>query len=117
MSKEKKILKYTVEYQNVMSCQAVRILFENWGLYDLIQLISKDFILNIICGSVLAQTLSFLFCFAFCLFFRDPPKAYGDSQARGLIRATAAGLCQGHSNMGSKPCLPPTPQLTATPVP
>jgi len=29
--------------------------------------------------------------------------AYGGSQARGLIRATAAGLCHSHSNAGSEP--------------
>ena len=38
--------------------------------------------------------------------------AHGDSQARGLIRAVAAGLRQSHSNMGFKPHLQPTPQLT-----
>ena len=43
--------------------------------------------------------------------------AYGRSQARGLVRATAAGLRHSHSNVGSEPCLPPTPQLTATPDP
>ena len=43
--------------------------------------------------------------------------AYGDSQARGLIGAVAAGLRQSHRNLGSKPSLQPTPQLTATPDP
>ena len=33
----------------------------------------------------------FLFLFLFFFFFRAAPKAYGDSQARGRIRATAAG--------------------------
>ena len=42
------------------------------------------------------------------------PVAYGGSQARGLIRAVAAGLCQSHSNAESKPSLKSTPQLTAT---
>ena len=45
------------------------------------------------------------------------PAAYGDSQARGPIGAAATGLRQRHSNAGSKPRLPPTPQLTATPDP
>ena len=45
------------------------------------------------------------------------PVAYGISQARGPIGATAAGLQQSHSNVGSKPRLPPTAQLTATPDP
>ena len=47
-------------------------------------------------------------------FFRAMPMAYGISQARGQIRATAAGLHHIHSNVGSEPCLQPTPQLTAT---
>ena len=45
------------------------------------------------------------------------PAAYRGSQARGLIGAVAAGLHQGHSNMGSEPHLWPTPQLMATPDP
>ena len=47
----------------------------------------------------------FLFvCFAF---FRPTPAAYGGSQARGQIRATARQDVR----------LQPTPQLTATPDP
>ena len=49
--------------------------------------------------------------FFFCL-FRAKPKAYGGSQARGLIEAIAASLY--HSNAGSKPHLRPTPHLRAT---
>ena len=45
------------------------------------------------------------------------PAAYGSSQARGRIRAVAAGLHQSHTNVESKPHLQPTPQLTATPDP
>ena len=37
--------------------------------------------------------------------------AYGGSQARDLIRSTAAGLRQSHSNAGSEPHLRSTPQL------
>ena len=51
-----------------------------------------------------------LFCL-FCL-FRDTPATYGGSQARGRIRAAAAGLRQSHSNVGSEPPVQPTPQLT-----
>ena len=42
--------------------------------------------------------------FYFCLFAfsRAAPTAYGGSQARGLIRAVAASLCQSHSNVGSE---------------
>ena len=35
--------------------------------------------------------------------------AYGSSQARGHIRAAAAGLHHSHSNAGFEPHLPPTP--------
>ena len=57
------------------------------------------------------------YLFIFCLFGISwaTPTAYGGSQARGLIRAVATSLYQSHSNAGSKPCLQPTPQLTATP--
>ena len=66
-----------------------------------------------------------LFCFVFfCFFcccclssFRAAPAAPGGSQARGPIRAVAAGLHQSHSNARSELCLQPTPQLTATPDP
>ena len=40
--------------------------------------------------------------------------AYGISQARGRIRATAASLYHIHSNAGSEPRLQPIPQLMAT---
>ena len=43
--------------------------------------------------------------------------AYGSSQARGWIVATAAGLPHSHSNTGSEPYLWPTPQLMAMPDP
>ena len=36
------------------------------------------------------------------VFSRAAPAAYGGSQARGLIRAVAAGLHQSHSNLGSE---------------
>ena len=51
------------------------------------------------------------------MLFRTSSIAYGSSQARGLIRATAAGLHQSHSSTGSDLCLQPTPQLTAMPDP
>ena len=43
------------------------------------------------------------------------PVAYGSSQARGLIGATATGLRHSHSNTRSEPRLQPIPQLMATP--
>ena len=42
-----------------------------------------------------SQPLGFFFL------FRAAPKAYGGSQVRGPIRATAAGLCHSHSNTRS----------------
>ena len=48
-----------------------------------------------------------------CLnFFRAAPAAYGGSQARGWIRATAAGHSHSHSHSKarSKPCLQLTPR-------
>ena len=56
-----------------------------------------------------------LFCVCVC--FRAASSAHGGFQARGIIGAVAAGLYQSHSNPRSKPCLRPTPQLTATPAP
>ena len=58
----------------------------------------------------------YLFFFFFGL-FRAAPTACGGSQAGGGIGAVATGLHHSHSNEGSKPCLQPTPQLTATPDP
>ena len=46
--------------------------------------------------------LSFFFLLIF-YFFRGIPVAYGSSQGRGWMGATAAGLHHSHSNMGSKP--------------
>ena len=57
---------------------------------------------------------SFFFCFFFGL-FRASPAACGGFQARGQIRGVAVGLHHSHSNTRSETCLPPTPQLTATP--
>ena len=54
---------------------------------------------------------------SFLLFFRAIPTAYGGSQARGLIRAVAAGLHDSHSKVGSEPHLQPIPQLMAMPDP
>ena len=52
----------------------------------------------------------------FFVFSRAAPVAHGGSQARGLIGAVAAGLCQGHSK-GLEACSRPAPLLTATPDP
>ena len=70
-------------------------------------------------GNVASCILSvsiLLFIYFFCLFAfsRAASTAYGDSQARGKIRAIATGLRHSHSNAGSEPSLQPTPQLMAT---
>ena len=57
-----------------------------------------------------------LFYFIIFLLFRTTPTAYGSCQARGRIGAIAASLYHSHSNMESKPCLQPTPQLTEMPL-
>ena len=53
------------------------------------------------------HTWFYLFIYLFCL-FRAAPTAHGGSQARGLIRAVAAGLHHSHHNVRSEPCLRPT---------
>ena len=61
---------------------------------------------------------TFKFLFIYLLLFRATPAAYGVSQARGLIRATAAGVVHhSHGNARSEPSLRPTPQLMAMPTP
>ena len=66
---------------------------------------------------VVPQLFVFLFVFGFFGLFRAAPLAYGSSQARSPVGTSAAGLCHSQSNAGSKPRLPPTPQLMATPDP
>ena len=67
--------------------------------------------------SLMRDHFIFLFFGPFFAISWATPAGYGGSQARGQIRAVAAGLCQSYSNVGSEPCLQPTPQLTATPDP
>ena len=52
------------------------------------------------------------FFFFFFFFFRAAPAAYGSSQARGPVGATAASLHHSYNNARSELHLPPTPQLT-----
>ena len=59
---------------------------------------------------------SYYFIYLFCL-FRAVPMVYGGSQARGLIRATVAGLHHSHSNARSEFQLLLMPHLMATPDP
>ena len=68
--------------------------------------------MEISCNIMLGK--SFFFFFLTFSLFRATPMPYGGSQARGLMGAVAASLCQSHSNAGSKPRLSPTPEHTAT---
>ena len=82
---------------------------------ELQPLISSNFLFAFWCFVFCFLVFFFLFClFAFS---RAAPVAYGGFQAKGLIRAVAAGLRQSHSNARSKPHVQPIPQLTATPDP
>ena len=58
----------------------------------------------------------YLFIYLF-IYFRATLLAYGGSQARGQIGATAARLPDTHNNEGSEPHLGPTLQLMAMPDP
>ena len=59
-----------------------------------------------------ANFLFFSFSFFLLLFFfRAAPVAYGHSQSRCWIGAAADSPCHSHSNVGSEPRLPSTPQL------
>ena len=51
------------------------------------------------------------------MLLKATPTAYGSSQARGWIGATAASLRHSHSNAGSERHLWPTLQLIAMPDP
>ena len=55
-------------------------------------------------GEMTFRTFFFFFFFFFGL-FRAAFMAYGGSQARGPMGATAAGLHHSHSNVGSEPHL------------
>ena len=80
---------------------------------------NEGFLLQDICNNQPRPSLAlpskcFAIFFSFLFFFfRAAPAAYGSSQARGPIGATVAGLHHSRSNARSKPCLQPTPQLTA----
>ena len=75
-----------------------------------------SFVAYIFCV-IYTHTILFLFVCLFFVFSRAVPTAFGGSQARGGIRAVAAGLRQSHNYAGSEPHLQPTPQLTAMPDP
>ena len=65
---------------------------------------------------LVAVSMVFFFFFSFGP-FRAATAAYGSSQARGGMGATAVGLHHSHRNAGSEPSLQATPKLRATPDP
>ena len=67
-------------------------------------------------GSWKILSWTYLFIYIFSL-FRAASEACGGSQARGRIRAGAAGLHHSHGNVGSKMHVQTTPQLPAMPDP
>ena len=79
------------------SIQKQQFLYFIWSLKKFLFLIIAFFI------------VLFSFSFSFFCFLGPHPVAYGGSQARGRIRAVAAGLRPSHSNVRSKPRLRPTP--------
>ena len=73
------------------------------GAYDVISPIIGDFKfhhLNTETSAKFFPSMELLVCPSMEL-----PTAYGSSQARGWIRATAARLHDSHSNVGCQPCL------------
>ena len=80
------------------------------SIYLLIESQSLQFLKVFLCDMklILCELLIYIF-----FLFRATSVAYGGSQAKGQIKAVAARLCHSHSNNRSKPCLRPTPQLTA----
>ena len=65
-------------------------------------------------GAQTDKLLGNVFFFFLC---KAKPAAYGNSQARGRIGATMAGLHHSHSSKGYGPHLLPTLQLMAMPDP
>ena len=64
-------------------------------------------------NAFLKHTFIYLLFYFMFLLFRASSTAYGGSQARGQIRAAAAGLYHSHTSAGSEPRLRRTPQLMA----
>ena len=93
---------------------ALQILMSTQSAEDLAKMqILEEWSLKICISKRIPFLFLFLFFFFFFLFFRATPSAHGGSQARGLIRAVATGLCKRHSNRGSELLLRPILQLRA----
>ena len=102
-----------IEYILVISIKYVLNIFQNFN-----ELLQHDIFHNLSFTTHLHffNFNDFIIYLFFCLFAFSwaAPTAYGGSQVRGLIGAVATGLRQSHSNVGSKPHLQSTPELTAT---
>ena len=86
-----------------------------WWSYRLEHIIKKKkkrFKIFLLCFPTFYD-FDILFYVFFLVFSRAAPAAHEGSQARGLIRAVAAGLCQNHINARSEPHPRPTSQPTA----
>ena len=83
----------------------------NVGMFNVVSEVSEYVLISFF----LKIYFILFYFFGLFAFSRAAPVACGSSQARGLIRTGATSLHQSHSNVGSEPCLRPTPQLTATP--
>ena len=74
--------------------------------HDMIYYISENLFsfkrlkINIVQISKFLKSIFILFYYLFIFFRATAAKAYGGSQARGLIRAVAASLYHSHSNDG-----------------
>ena len=68
--------------------------------------------------TILSYSAEQMKIFYFFVFFLGPYLWHMEApQAKGQTGATATCLHHSHSNVGSKPCLCPTPQLIAMPSP
>ena len=84
------------------------VLFDYSVNYKLFKIKEKSpNILAVLLKSFSFSFFFFFFFFGLFAFSRAAPSTYGGSQAKGPIRAVAAGLC--HSNTGSELRLRPTP--------
>ena len=86
------------------------LMFTSWILNPLSHnrnSLTNNLLINNMFPKIYMREYKFYFILFFCL-FRAILMAYGNSQTRGWI------LYHSHSNTGSKPCLQPAPQLTAT---
>ena len=66
----------------------------------------------LICIFLIISDVEFFLGVCVCV-FRAASAAYGGSQARGRIRAVAAGLHHSHTKLLPRPSLQPTLQVTA----